>query len=158
LHRGNQGRVTADEHFVADGGRIFREAIVVASDGAGANIRLVADLRVAKIRKVHGFRAFAYNTLFQFHKITDARPALQMRLHTHAREGADHNIRIQPALADDAVRFNGDLIAKHRLVNHAAGFDHRTRADFRLAEKLDAWLKNGIFAHHDVRIDHHGLR
>src|SRR5690606_25152001 len=52
LHRGHQRTVGADEGTVADGGGGFVHAVVVAGDGAGADVHLRAHQRVADIAQV----------------------------------------------------------------------------------------------------------
>jgi len=56
---GDQGGVGADEGAVADGGEVLVDAVVVAGDGACADVDAVADDGVAEIVQVVGFGAFA---------------------------------------------------------------------------------------------------
>src|SRR5882724_12859164 len=55
--RGHECRVTADKYSFADICRVFLEAIVVAGYRAGSDVRLWANVRVAKISQVRNFRA-----------------------------------------------------------------------------------------------------
>src|SRR5678810_1046220 len=50
-HRSDQLRVAADEGAVLDHRRMLVRAVVVARDGAGADVDLLADRRVAEIRQ-----------------------------------------------------------------------------------------------------------
>src|SRR5262245_17642465 len=57
LHRRDQRRVRADERVLADLGAVLADAVVVAGDGAGADIGAGADGGVADIAQVIGLGA-----------------------------------------------------------------------------------------------------
>src|SRR5690348_1432981 len=65
--------IAAYEYPLTDTRGILFHAVVVASDGSGADIRIAAYRGVAEIRKMHGLHAFAEDAFFHFHKIADAR-------------------------------------------------------------------------------------
>jgi hypothetical protein len=67
--RGDQDAVAADKNIVFDDGLVFVYAIVVAGDGAGADIDLFADLAVPEVSQVVGFRAFTEAAFLQLDKI-----------------------------------------------------------------------------------------
>ncbi len=46
--RRDEDRIASDKYFVADGGRKFFEAVVVASDGAGADVGFGSNLGIAR--------------------------------------------------------------------------------------------------------------
>src|SRR5204862_7759353 len=50
-HRRHQRRIGADEAVVLDHGAVLRRAVVVAGDGAGADVDALAELGVADIGK-----------------------------------------------------------------------------------------------------------
>src|SRR6058998_1294070 len=70
--RPNQGRVRADEGAPADRGAVLREPVVVAGDGAGADIRVGADGRVADVGEVVHLRAGAELGVLDLDEVADA--------------------------------------------------------------------------------------
>ena len=57
---------------------IFVKSIVIASDGACADVGLGADLRVAQVREVACLGAFAHRRLLQLDEIADVRAGFHM--------------------------------------------------------------------------------
>ena len=55
----HQGGIAADENPFADDRTILVDAIVVAGDGAGADVGLLADFAIAEVGEVVGFGALA---------------------------------------------------------------------------------------------------
>src|SRR5690606_3787798 len=56
FHRRDERRVRADERARADIGEMLAEAVIIAGDGARADIRMRADARIADIREVIDLR------------------------------------------------------------------------------------------------------
>ena len=54
-HGRDERGIAADENALADGRRVLVDAVVVASDGAGADVCAAADARIAQIGEVLGF-------------------------------------------------------------------------------------------------------
>src|SRR3990167_1439942 len=55
--RRDQDAVAADEHALADGGAVLARAVVVAGDGAGADVAVPANVGVAQVAQVAGLDA-----------------------------------------------------------------------------------------------------
>src|SRR5690606_6704634 len=70
-HRREQRAVGADEGAVADGGGGLVHAVVVAGDGAGADVDLRADARVAQVGEVVGLAARAERRVLGLDEIAD---------------------------------------------------------------------------------------
>ena len=149
--------IAADEDAIADGGWMFGEAVVIAGDGAGADVGFVADFGVADIGKMRGLGALADGALFNFHEIADARAFEEMGFGPEAGEGTNDDFGFEPTLREDAVGFDEDIVPERGVVKDAAGADAATGADFGFAEELDAGFEDGVFADSDIRIDENGF-
>ena len=73
LQRRYQRGVTANESIIANLRFVLTRAVVVTRDGAGADVGMIADLRIAQVRQVIGFRARTQARILQFHEIADPR-------------------------------------------------------------------------------------
>src|SRR6185437_1694074 len=89
LHRRDQRRVGTDEGTIADLGDVLVHAVVVARDGAGADVHVRTDLRVAEIGEVVGLAAFAEFGFLGFDEISDMRPRRKFGSGTQTRERPD---------------------------------------------------------------------
>src|SRR3546814_12206796 len=83
--------VCSSDLIFADLGAIFEIAVIVASDGAGADIGVRTDADIAEIAQVIGLGALADLGLFGFDEITN--------LCLFAQYGAGAQSRIGPDLA-----------------------------------------------------------
>ena len=63
-------------------------AVVVAGDGAGADVDLLADRRVAEIGEVVGLRPAAERRLLQLDEVADVRVLADVRVRPEVRERA----------------------------------------------------------------------
>ena len=70
-HRGDKLGVGADKDAVAEGGLKFIRSIVVTGDGAGTDVAIAADDRIAQVGEMIGLGAFAQHGFFGFDKITN---------------------------------------------------------------------------------------
>ena len=86
--RRNQGGITADERAFFDHGHVLACAVIIAGDGACADIDARTDLGVAKVSKVVGFGAAAQLGLFRLDKIADMRALANFAAGTQMRVGA----------------------------------------------------------------------
>ena len=59
LYRRHQRRIAADEDAVSDYRAVLVHAVVIAGNGAGADVHAGPDFRVAEISQMLGLRAFA---------------------------------------------------------------------------------------------------
>jgi len=151
--RGDEDGIAADEDAVADLGVIFGDAVVVTSDGAGADVRVAADGGVAEIGEVHGFRAFVQDGVFHFDEIAEVGSGADIGAGAKAGEGADARMGAEAAGVENGVGEDGGVVIEAGIVEDAAGFDFAAGADARLAEKLDARLDDGVLTGGDFGID-----
>src|SRR5258708_4258466 len=73
LHWRPQRRVRADESLLADFGAVLFDPVVIAEDGAGADIGALTDVAIADIGKMIGLGALAELRRFDLDEIADAR-------------------------------------------------------------------------------------
>src|SRR6185369_16901979 len=78
--RRDQGRIAADLHAVADHGRVFAEAVIVARDRPCADVDLAADFGVAEIRQMVRFGAIAESSILDLDEVTDVDVVAEPRL------------------------------------------------------------------------------
>lgn len=127
VDRGDQGDIRADEHVGADGGAVFGVAIVIAGDGARADIGAGSDGGVAEIGEVIDLGAGAEMGGFDFAEIADMGACADDAGGADAGEGADDGAgfdgaalevgecadgdvaRDGDARADEYVRLDGDI-------------------------------------------------
>src|SRR5215831_1537090 len=87
-NRRDQSRVRPDKHVVADDGPVLVEAVVIAGDRAGADIRAGADLAVAEIGEMVGLGAPAQPGRLHFDEIADMHLGFEHRAGAEPRERA----------------------------------------------------------------------
>src|SRR5262252_6969798 len=104
-------RIAADERAVLDRRLILLLAVVVARDRAGADVHLVADRRVAEIRKMPGFRSGAEHRLLKLDEVPDVRPLADVGAVAEVREGAEARGVGDTRVHDQAVVEDDDAIA-----------------------------------------------
>ena len=158
LHGSHQGRIAAHEDATANGRGIFVHAVVIAGDGAGADIGFAADARVAQIGEVHGLGALSEHALFDFDKIANAGALEQARGVAQMCERSDLRFSRKITRRDHGVRFDEGAIFHDDIAEDAAGADGTARADARFTEQLHAWFDQRIRAHGHIRIDQYGFR
>src|SRR6185503_12550023 len=92
-HRRDQRRVRADEAFVLDHGAVLLGAVVVAGDGAGADVDARADLGVADVGEVVGLRARTEAARLDLDEVADVHLLGQARARPQAGVRADPAVR-----------------------------------------------------------------
>ena len=85
LHRRHQRGIRTDERARADIGEMLVETIVIAGDGARADIGARADARIAQIGQMVGLGAFFDPGLLHFDEIADMDVLLDHRAGTQTR-------------------------------------------------------------------------
>src|SRR4029077_13200400 len=90
-----QRRVRADEGVLANLGAVLGTAVVIAGDGASADIGVGADKSVADIAQMIGLGAGLQHRLLDLDEIADARAVAEFGPGPQPRERSDRN-----ALAD----------------------------------------------------------
>src|SRR5215469_8016827 len=108
------------------------EAVVIASDGTGADVGLAPDFRVAEVGKMRGFAAFTERAFLKLDEIADARASEKMRLRAKPGERTDDHFGFDAAFGENAMRLDNDILAENHVVEDAAGADGAAGADFRL--------------------------
>src|SRR5260370_1568813 len=157
-HRRDEGCIAADKNFVPDRRRILMEAIIIAGNRARADVALRSDFRVAQVREVHGFGAFTDGAIFKFNEITDTRAGLQVIVRAKEGKRTNDDVVVEAALRYHAVWLDGDVVAEDCVRQYATRSNGAVRADFGLAQQLNAGFDDGVFARGHVGIDQHGLR
>jgi hypothetical protein len=120
-HWRHQDRVGAHEHVAADHRAVFGKSIVIAGDGAGANVRSLADFRVAEVGEVIGLRTFAEERRLQLDEISDMGVAADDGAGPEPREWADDRAFADRASfqvrvgANFGVAFDGDAGSEHHV-------------------------------------------
>ena len=145
LHRRHQHRARADERARADLGAPLVHAVVVAGDGAGADVHLLADRRVAEVGEVVGLGAALQLRLLHLDEVADVHVLAQQR-HPAATAQTDRRLQRAPdtRTLDHAVGV--DLRCRRR---SSAVADHDVRADAHAIAERHGALE------HDVHVDEH---
>src|SRR3954447_17531340 len=105
-HRRDELRVRADESAVLDGRPMLVRAVVVAGDGAGADVAALADHRVAQVGEVIRLAALPERRVLQLHEVADVRPFANLRTgaqackRAHDRPGGHFGV-LQVAVRED---------------------------------------------------------
>src|SRR5256885_1138361 len=111
-HRGHQRGIGADEAVVLDDGAVLCGAVVIARDGAGADVDARAELGVADVGQVVGLRGVAQAARLDLDEVADVHLVSEARARTQARVRPD-----AAALAD--VRVLERILALPRRHRHA---------------------------------------
>jgi hypothetical protein len=88
-HRRDQCGVGTDERAIADFGDELVDTVVVAGDGAGADVDVAANLGVAEIGEMVGLAAFAQLGLLGFDEVAHVCAGREFGAGPQARERAD---------------------------------------------------------------------
>src|SRR6478752_6662736 len=119
LDRRDQRGIRTDEGTFADIGAVLGDAIIIAGDGAGANIGSLAHTRIADIGEMIGLGASLDPRLFHLNEISDVHilakvgARAQPRERSDARSFADMGAFKVRECADRCAVLNGDARAKH---------------------------------------------
>jgi len=136
---------------------VFGKAVIVAGNGAGADVGFRADFGVADVGEMRNLGPFADGALFDFDEIADAGAFEEVGFRAEAGEGTDDDFGFDAAFGEDAVGLDENIVAENGVVKDAAGTDGAARADFGFAEELDGGFEDGVFAGDDVGIDEDGF-
>ena len=132
--------------------------VVVAGDGAGADVHIPTDFRVADVGEVRCFGTFVKDRLLGLHEVSDldvgaqAGARSQMGIGPHRRMRPDDGFLGHRSRLDVHVVADGDVDQMH------PGLDHRTGADGGLPFEGHERIDHRIVADGNRRIDDHGLR
>ena len=110
----DEGGVRADEGAVADGGEVFVDAVVVAGDGARADVDAGADDGVAEVGEVVGLGAFAERDLLGFDEVADVGAVADVAFGAEVGVGAEDGAVGDVGVVEDAAVADGDAVAEWR--------------------------------------------
>src|SRR6185437_8332837 len=99
-HRRHQGGVRADEGAVIDAGDELVHAVVVAGDGAGADVDAAADLGIAQVAEMVGLAAFADAGFLDLDEVAHVHAGGEFGAGAQTRERANR----ARAVGDDPVQ------------------------------------------------------
>ena len=115
-HRRDELRVRSDERAVFDHRRVLLDAVVVAGNGAGADVDALADRRVAEVRQMIGLGLRPERRLLQLDEVADVRvrrppptPDADARTARCARRASTRES------TSNAVIENRDVVANRRV-------------------------------------------
>src|SRR5690606_17139647 len=143
-HGRDQLRIGTDKGIVLDHRQRFVDAIVIAGNGAGANIDACPDLGIANIRQVIGLGALAKHAFLDFDKIA------------HMRLGTDPGTRAKARVRPDTRLFGHvGFLNMTECLNMGTRTDHRVfddamRADTYAVSQFDLAFKHAADVNKDV--------
>src|SRR6185369_4876450 len=137
-NRRHQLDVRPDEDVVLDHGAMLVYAVVVAGNGAGANIHVAADARVAHVGEMVGFRTDADVGGFDFDEIADMHVGGKCGAGTDARVRTDTAVLADRGVIDQRERLDARAGADVRVAYYAIGADHD------IVGKFDATFEHAI--------------
>jgi len=118
----------------------FVEAVVIAGDGARADVALRSDFFASpRYERCIAFGAFADGAFLEFDKIADGARRLSNDCSGEARaKRANDYAVIEATLGDHAMRLDGDVVAKDGVGQDASCSNGAARAPiFCFAEQLN---------------------
>ena len=133
------------------------DAVVVAGDGAGADVDAGADDGVAEVVQVVGLGAFAEGDLLGFDEVADVGSFADAALGAQVGVGAEDGVVGDLGGVEDAAVADGDVVAERGVLDDGVGADAAVGADVRGAEELDVGLDDGVGADVDLGVDDAGL-
>ena len=153
LNRRYQLRAGADEGAFADFGFGFFPAVVVAGDGAGADVRARADFRVAKVGQMPGFDFGADARVFHFNEVSDFRPGGEDGSGAQTGEGSDFASVPQLRLAQMGKGMHDDIFSEDGIFNDAVLSDAAVFAEDDFADEKNIGVDIGAFCGADGAAD-----
>ena len=139
--RSHKVGVAADETVIADLGAELILAVVVAGDGAAAEVAVLAHIAVADVGQVaHGVAAGKVGVL-GLHIGTQMHAVVGDSVHPHMGEGADVVVGAQMT-AVDLAGVDGGALVHGAVLDQGIGADDASCADDRLAAQ-DGACQNG---------------
>src|SRR3990170_6549748 len=137
LDRRHQRSVGADKGARPNLGPVLVEAVIVAGDGAGADVSAGADACVADISEVVNLGALADLRLLDLDEIADMRILCERGTWPQARERSDRRPLADPRVLHVTEAFDGGTVLDNdTLADPDMRLDHHVLADARvMAEK-----------------------
>src|SRR5690606_21360976 len=141
----DQLAVAADEGIVADDRLVLVGAVVVAGDGARADVDPGADLGIADIGEVVGFRAFAHAGRLHLDEIADVGAGGKLGARAQACVRADAGLGAHAGAVDMGEGQDLRAGADAGIAQHAVG------ADARAVRDLGPAFEDAVDVDRDVR-------
>ena len=144
FHRGHESGIAADEDAILDHRLVLVNAVVVAGDGAGADVHFLADYGITKIGEVIGFGAAAKLRLLQLDEVADVGSGGDFIAGTKMREGTETNFLVNAGVLENAVGLDNGASADLAVDDDGAGLDATVGADTRATEDLYERIDDGV--------------
>ena len=155
LDRGHKVGVAADEAVIADLGAELILAVVVAGDGAAAEVAVLAHIAVADVGQVaHGVATGKVGVL-GLHIGAQMHAVVGDGVHPHMGEGADVVVGADVA-AVDLAGVHGGAFIHGAVLDQGVGADDAACADDRLAPQDGARKDHSARGDDHLRVDLHG--
>ena len=155
LDRSHKVGVAADEAVIADLGAELILAVIVAGDGAAAEVAVLAHIAVADVGQVaHGVAAGKVGVL-GLHIGAQMHAVVGDGVHPHMGEGADVVVGADVA-AVDLAGVHGSAFIHGAVLDQGVGTDDAARADDRLAPQDGARKDHSARGDDHLRVDLHG--
>ena len=155
LDRSHKVGVTADEAVIADLGAELILAVIVAGDGAAAEVAVFAHIAVADVGQVaHGVAPGKVGVL-GLHIGAQMHAIVGDGVHPHMGEGADVVVGADVA-AVDLAGIHGSALVHGAVLDEGVGADDAACADDRLAPQDGARKDHSTRSNDHLRVDLHG--
>ena len=125
----DQRGIAAHKDALADARDVLVHAVVVAGDGAGADIGSFADLRVAEVGEMVGLCALAEPRLFGLDKVAHVRVFADFASGAQVGKGADLRAIGDGGILEDAALADENAVAQGAVLDHREGADAAAAAD-----------------------------
>ena len=155
LDRSHKVGVAADKAVIADLGAELILAVVVAGDGAAAEVAVLAHIAVADVGQVAHSVAAGKVGVLGLHIGAQMHAVVGDGVHPHMGEGADVVVRADMA-AVDLAGVHGGAFIHGAVLDQGVGADDAACADDRLAPQDGARKDHSARGNDHFRVDLHG--
>src|SRR6185437_6779331 len=125
---------------------VFIHAVIVTSDGTGADVDLLADLRISQIGEMVCLGSFAQAHLFGFDEVADMSAFADFTSRAEMRIRAQHCVIRNRRTVDDAPVTHRYNIPNYGIADDGIRPDAAVLADDGLAQKLNEGFDDGVRA------------
>ena len=150
--RRNQIGIAADEGIVADGGVVLALAVIVAGDGAAAEVAVLAHSGITDVGQVADRVALGKVGVLRLNIGTQMAALGGLGAGAHMGEGADFVVGADVALVALAG-VDGGACLDHGILQQGVGADDAVRADDRFAAQDAARQDGGTGGNDDLRLN-----
>ena len=138
---------------VADDRLVLVHAVVVARDGARAEVHVGAQRGVADVGEMRHLGAAADLRLLQLDEVADLRPRADMARRAQVAEGSERHVVLHHRLVQDAVGPQRHAVAEAARAHAGARAHDALGADHRVPLERDAGIEDGVGADLDRVVD-----